>query len=149
MTSSTLQFNRGHVVTDIDLAEGVVGIKLITSYYVEQVFRMYISGEPYLYASFGEAVISVHWAAANLTCQEAQKNHSRYACVSANSTCLGVNSTDGYLDIGANAWMVFMEILMLLMVVKVCYSALPCFLSSPSVFQPLPRVFGLRFLYIF
>ncbi|EEE60676.1 hypothetical protein OsJ_14137 [Oryza sativa Japonica Group] len=97
VTSSTLQFNRGHVVTDIDLAEGVVGIKLITSYYVEQVFRMYISGEPYLYASFGEAVISVHWAAANLTCQEAQKNHSRYACVSANSTCLGVNSTDGYV----------------------------------------------------
>uniref|UniRef100_A0A0E0P6T8 Protein kinase domain-containing protein n=1 Tax=Oryza rufipogon TaxID=4529 RepID=A0A0E0P6T8_ORYRU len=97
VTSSTLQFNRGHVVTDIDLAEGVVGIKLITSYYVEQVFRMYISGEPYLYASFGEAVISVHWAAANLTCQEAQKNHSRYACVSANNTCLGVNSTDGYV----------------------------------------------------
>uniref|UniRef100_A0A0D9ZIF6 Protein kinase domain-containing protein n=1 Tax=Oryza glumipatula TaxID=40148 RepID=A0A0D9ZIF6_9ORYZ len=58
---------------------------------------MYRSGEPYLYASFGEAVISLHWAAANLTCQEAQKNHSLYACVSANSTCLRVDSTYGYV----------------------------------------------------
>uniref|UniRef100_A0A0D3FTR6 Protein kinase domain-containing protein n=1 Tax=Oryza barthii TaxID=65489 RepID=A0A0D3FTR6_9ORYZ len=92
VTSCTLQFNRGHVVTDIDLAEGVVRIKLlITSDLEEQIRRTY------LYESFGEAVISVHWAAANLTCQEAQKNHSRYACVSANSTCLGVDSTDGYI----------------------------------------------------
>ncbi|BAS88395.1 Os04g0286300 [Oryza sativa Japonica Group] len=96
VTSSTLQFDRGHVVTDIDFAEGVVGIKL-ASYFEEQEFSMYRSGEPDLYASFGEAVISVHWAAANLTCQEAQKNHSRYACVSANSTCLGVDSTYGYV----------------------------------------------------
>uniref|UniRef100_A0A0E0BNQ7 Protein kinase domain-containing protein n=1 Tax=Oryza glumipatula TaxID=40148 RepID=A0A0E0BNQ7_9ORYZ len=96
VTSSTLQFDRGHVVTDIDFAEGVVGIKL-ASYFEEEEFSMYRSGEPDLYASFGEAVISVHWAAANLTCQEAQKNHSRYACVSANSTCLGVDSTYGYV----------------------------------------------------
>lgn len=95
VTSSTLQFNRGHVVTDIDLAEGLVGIKLAS--YFEDGFSMYRSGEPYLYASFGEVVVSVQWAAANLTCQEAQKNHSRYACVSANSTCLGVDSTDGYV----------------------------------------------------
>uniref|UniRef100_A0A0D9ZIG0 Protein kinase domain-containing protein n=1 Tax=Oryza glumipatula TaxID=40148 RepID=A0A0D9ZIG0_9ORYZ len=96
VTSSTLQFDRGHVVTDIDFTEGVVDIKL-TSGLEEGAFRMYRSGEPYLYASFGEAVISLHWAAANLTCQEAQKNHSRYACVSANSTCLGVDSTDCYV----------------------------------------------------
>uniref|UniRef100_A0A0D3FTR8 Protein kinase domain-containing protein n=1 Tax=Oryza barthii TaxID=65489 RepID=A0A0D3FTR8_9ORYZ len=96
VTSSTLQFDRGHLVTDIDFAEGLVGIKL-ASYFEDQGFSMYRSGEPYLYASFGEAVVSVHWAAANLTCQEAQKNHSRYACVSANSTCLGVDSTDGYV----------------------------------------------------
>ncbi|XP_040379209.1 wall-associated receptor kinase 5-like [Oryza brachyantha] len=96
VTSSILEFDRGHVVTYIDFTQGAVGIKL-ASYFEEQELSMYKSEEPSLYASFGEAVISVHWAAANLTCQEAQKNLSRYACVSPNSTCLGVNSTYGYV----------------------------------------------------
>nr|CAE04081.2 OSJNBb0032D24.11 [Oryza sativa Japonica Group] len=39
VTSSTLQFDRGHVVTDIDFAEGVVGIKL-ASYFEEQEFNI-------------------------------------------------------------------------------------------------------------
>uniref|UniRef100_A0A0E0KNN6 Protein kinase domain-containing protein n=1 Tax=Oryza punctata TaxID=4537 RepID=A0A0E0KNN6_ORYPU len=95
-TSSMLQFDRGHVVTDIDFTEGLVGIRL-ASYFEEQNLDMYITREPDLYASLGEAVISVQWAAANLTCQEAKQNLSRYACVSVNSTCLGVNSTDGYV----------------------------------------------------
>ncbi|CAL5035119.1 unnamed protein product [Urochloa decumbens] len=40
----------------------------------------------------------VQWAVANLTCEEAKQNSTGYACVSANSTCLGVNSaSDEYV----------------------------------------------------
>uniref|UniRef100_A0ACD5U968 Uncharacterized protein n=1 Tax=Avena sativa TaxID=4498 RepID=A0ACD5U968_AVESA len=37
------------------------------------------------------------WAAANLTCHEAQQNKTGYACASINSTCLGVNSEQKYV----------------------------------------------------
>ncbi|CAN6242228.1 unnamed protein product [Urochloa humidicola] len=38
----------------------------------------------------------IHWVVANLSCQQAQQDIISYACVSANSTCLGVNSTDKF-----------------------------------------------------
>ncbi|TVU12880.1 hypothetical protein EJB05_46546, partial [Eragrostis curvula] len=38
------------------------------------------------------------WAVANLTCEQAQHNKSRYACVDPRSECLGVNtSRSGYI----------------------------------------------------
>jgi hypothetical protein len=94
-TSSGLQFDDEHLVTYIDINEGLVGIKY-TLIYEQEMFRVYVSKEPGLYISSGESS-SVQWAVANLTCQEAMQNKSGYACVSISSTCLGVNSTDGYI----------------------------------------------------
>ncbi|OQU78813.1 wall-associated receptor kinase 5 isoform X1 [Sorghum bicolor] len=94
-TSSSLQFDDKHLVTYIDINEGLVGIKY-TLIYEQEMFRVYVSKEPGLYISSGESS-SVQWAVANLTCQEAMQNKSGYACVSISSTCLGVNSTDGYI----------------------------------------------------
>ncbi|XP_062201231.1 wall-associated receptor kinase 5-like [Phragmites australis] len=96
VTSSMLQFDDDHVVTYINLTEGLVGIRF-TSRYEDQELGMYVPEEPNMFVGFGESVVLVRWAAANLTCQEAQKNLSQYACVSTNSICLGVNSMKGYV----------------------------------------------------
>ncbi|CAL4989505.1 unnamed protein product [Urochloa decumbens] len=40
---------------------------------------------------------TVQWVAANLSCLEAQRNTSGYACVSFNSTCLEVNEFNTYV----------------------------------------------------
>uniref|UniRef100_A0A0E0KNW3 Protein kinase domain-containing protein n=1 Tax=Oryza punctata TaxID=4537 RepID=A0A0E0KNW3_ORYPU len=94
-TSSSLQFDDEHQVTYINISEGLVGIRY-TSYYEQEEFKVYVPKQPDLYIGSGESS-SVKWAVANLTCQEAKQNYSGYACVSINSTCLGVNSTDGYI----------------------------------------------------
>jgi len=93
-TSSSLQFDDEHQVTYIHINEGLVDIKYTPSY--EQEMSVYVSKEPGLYIGSGESS-SVNWAVANLTCQEAMQNKSGYACVSSSSTCLGVNSIDGYI----------------------------------------------------
>ncbi|CAL5033095.1 unnamed protein product [Urochloa decumbens] len=94
-TSSSLQFDDEHQVTYIEINDGLVGIKY-TPYFEQQEFKVYVDNEPDLYIGSGESS-SVQWAVANLTCQEAKQNTSGYACVSFNSTCLGVNSTDGLI----------------------------------------------------
>lgn len=94
-TSSSLQFDDEHQVAYIDISKGLVGIKY-TSIYEQELFRVYIPKQPGLYIGSGESS-SVQWAVANLTCQEAKQNYSGYACVSNHSTCLGINSTEGYI----------------------------------------------------
>uniref|UniRef100_A0A0D9W3E9 Protein kinase domain-containing protein n=1 Tax=Leersia perrieri TaxID=77586 RepID=A0A0D9W3E9_9ORYZ len=94
-TSSSLQFDDENQVTYINISEGVVGIKY-TSSYEQRLFKIYVPKQPDLYVGSGESS-SVQWAVANLTCQEAQQNKSGYACVSVNSSCLSVNSMDGYI----------------------------------------------------
>jgi hypothetical protein len=95
-TSSSLQFDDEHRVTYIKVNEGLVGIKY-GSDIEQEVFNVYVSKEPeLLHIGSGESS-SVQWAVANLTCQEAKKNSSGYGCVSINSTCVGVNSTDAYI----------------------------------------------------
>lgn len=79
-------------VSYINISEGTMGIKS-TSPYVG-------SGSFYTSSMMTQ---ELYWAVANLSCQEAQQNITTYACISANSTCLGVDSTDkdyGYLYIG-------------------------------------------------
>jgi hypothetical protein len=95
MTSSTLHIDDGHVVVYINISESLVGIKF-TSYFEDEI-GIDVSGEPDLFVGFGESVVSVRWAAANLTCEEALKNKSQYACVSLNSECLEVNSKNDYV----------------------------------------------------
>lgn len=92
-TSSTLQFDDEHLVTVINVIDGLVAINY-TSYYEQPMFREHELKEHGLY--IGSLVSSsVQWVVANLTCQEAKMNSSGYACVSVRSACLGVNSSDG------------------------------------------------------
>ncbi|WVZ74840.1 hypothetical protein U9M48_022965 [Paspalum notatum var. saurae] len=95
MSTSSLQLNDEYLVTYINVSEGLVGIE-DTSYYKQQMYGVMIPNEPELYIGSGESA-SMQWAVANLTCHEAQQNKSGYACVSNNSSCLGINSTRGYI----------------------------------------------------
>uniref|UniRef100_A0A0D9ZIS2 Protein kinase domain-containing protein n=1 Tax=Oryza glumipatula TaxID=40148 RepID=A0A0D9ZIS2_9ORYZ len=95
MSSSSLQLNDEYTVNYIKVNEGLVGIE-DSSYVKQGMYRMNLPDEPRLYSGSGESA-SVQWAVANLTCQEAWQNKSGYACVSINSTCLAVNSADGYI----------------------------------------------------
>ncbi|KAE8772153.1 wall-associated receptor kinase 1 isoform x1 [Hordeum vulgare] len=95
-TTSTLQMEDDeHQVTHINLDEGLVDIRYI-AYYQQDFLRIYIDEEPDLYMGYGETM-SAQWAVANLTCQEAQTDMHRYACVSSNSECSVVNSTQNLL----------------------------------------------------
>jgi hypothetical protein len=94
--SSSLQFDDDHRVTYIKVNEGLVGIKY-TSYIEEELFKVQVPKEPELLDIGSGESSYVQWAVANLTCQEAKKNSSGYACVSINSTCVGVNSTNAYI----------------------------------------------------
>ena len=89
-------------VTYINASEGILGIKYDSSI-GEDFFNMMLKTqptddqEPNLYVDPLESV-SVRWAVDNLTCQEAKKNTSGYACVSIHSSCLAVrSSTEGYV----------------------------------------------------
>jgi hypothetical protein len=98
---SVLQYNDLFRVTNIDVTEGLVGIKVYSSL-VEAEFStlldiMASSKEPDLFVDPLESA-TVQWAVANLTCQVAKQNTSRYACVSNNSTCISViSSSEGYV----------------------------------------------------
>ncbi|CAM0948181.1 unnamed protein product [Alopecurus aequalis] len=91
MTSTLEMQDYMHQVKHINLDEGLIDIKYIAVYQSES-FRIYVEDEPNLYMAHSETS-SAQWAVANLTCQEAQNDVSRYACVSINSNCLLVNST--------------------------------------------------------
>ncbi|XP_020149237.1 wall-associated receptor kinase 4 [Aegilops tauschii subsp. strangulata] len=94
-TTSTLQMKDDdeNQVTYINIEEGLVEINYTADYYNLRFSANYIDEESNLYMSSYWHTSSVQWAVANLTCQEAQMDMSRYACVSSNSTCLIVNST--------------------------------------------------------
>lgn len=100
-TNSVLKFNDYFQVTYINVSEGLLGIKHNSSL-EEQLFNIMMEmmtsdNEPDLFVDPLESV-SVQWAVANLTCQEAQHNTSGYACVSTSSSCLNVlSSMDGYV----------------------------------------------------
>lgn len=100
-TPPVLWHNNGFVeVTYINVNEGLLGIKYESSVGDESFNIMLQSSEadePNLYVNPLESA-SVQWAVANLTCQEAEKNTSGYACVSVHSFCLGViSSMEGYV----------------------------------------------------
>ncbi|CAO2200142.1 unnamed protein product [Urochloa humidicola] len=98
---SVLQYNDLLLVTYINVSEGLLGIKLNSSF-EEMEFNilqktMMSSKEPDLFVDPLESA-SVQWAVANLTCQLAKQNTSGYACVSNNSTCISViSSSEGYV----------------------------------------------------
>ncbi|XP_044959061.1 wall-associated receptor kinase 1-like isoform X1 [Hordeum vulgare subsp. vulgare] len=83
-------------VTYINVSEGLLGIKYDSSF-GEEIFNTILQSsepqEPTLYVDPLESA-SVRWAVDSLTCQEAKKNASGYACVSIHSSCLGVISSN-------------------------------------------------------
>ncbi|CAL5009691.1 unnamed protein product [Urochloa decumbens] len=98
---SVLQYSNILRVTNIDVSEGFLGIKFNSSFeetlFNAQMSVMISPEEPDLFVDPLESA-SVQWAVANLTCQLAQQNASRYACVSSNSTCISVlSSSAGYV----------------------------------------------------
>ncbi|KAL6654816.1 hypothetical protein ACP70R_008281 [Stipagrostis hirtigluma subsp. patula] len=95
MSTSSLLLNDEYLVKYINVSEGLLGFE-DTSHFKQVMFEIEVQNEPGLYFGSGESA-SMQWAVANLTCQEAHQNMSRYACVSVNSMCLGVNSTLGYI----------------------------------------------------
>ncbi|KAL6650566.1 hypothetical protein ACP70R_009491 [Stipagrostis hirtigluma subsp. patula] len=94
VTTSSLILGYGYVVTDIDIEEGLIKFRMPDE---EDGSIDRISGDdPGIFVFSGE-MVSLKWVVANLTCQEAQANMTGYACVSSNSKCLAVNSTNGYV----------------------------------------------------
>ncbi|CAM0948179.1 unnamed protein product [Alopecurus aequalis] len=92
-TMSTLQMqDNNYRVTRIHIDDGLIDIKYSGSYQYTSL-RIYISDEPDLYMASYSEISSAQWAVANLTCQEAQRDMSTYACISINSMCVVVNST--------------------------------------------------------
>ncbi|PAN37452.1 hypothetical protein PAHAL_7G093800 [Panicum hallii] len=94
MTSSILLFEKYYQVTSIDVENGT--IKYILPFEEAGSIDDFLTDEASLFVNSGESV-SLQWAVANLTCQEAQRNNSGYACVSNHSMCVIVNSTNGYI----------------------------------------------------
>nr|TKW03816.1 hypothetical protein SEVIR_7G068645v2 [Setaria viridis] len=101
VTTSTLQLEHDeyYLVKEINIDEGLIKYTIADDY---EGFVNHISDDdPGIFVSSGESV-SLKWVVANLTCQEAQANISGYACVSANSNCIPVNSTSGYVGYRCN-----------------------------------------------
>ncbi|TKW03620.1 hypothetical protein SEVIR_7G052800v4 [Setaria viridis] len=87
-TFSKLQLhNFGMDVSDINVGEGMMGVKVTSS------GSNYLLSPGPLYTS-SSLTQQMHWVVANLSCQEAALDITTYACVSASSTCLGLNLTD-------------------------------------------------------
>jgi hypothetical protein len=106
VTTSTLQLaedpnylvtfgqKKNYLVTEINIDEGLVTYTIPNEdegsvYPISQ-------DDPGIFVN-ARSLASFKWVVANLTCSEAQANSSGYACVSANSNCVPVNSTDGYV----------------------------------------------------
>ncbi|VAH86270.1 unnamed protein product [Triticum turgidum subsp. durum] len=88
MTSSAVLKMSDSQVIGMNVTEGT--IKLTER---EAVYAIFGGGRN-LFVGFE---LSVKWAAANLSCLEAQQNRSGYACVSMNSKCVAVNTADNYI----------------------------------------------------
>jgi hypothetical protein len=90
-TSSTLMFDRDHYLSQINIADGFLHIEHLKS----NDFSLPAGrrDRDCLFSSIKSSDLALNWVVANLTCQEAQRNTSTYACVSDNSSCLSVNET--------------------------------------------------------
>ncbi|KAJ1269201.1 hypothetical protein BS78_07G192500, partial [Paspalum vaginatum] len=99
-TSSTLLMRHTYPVTEIDIEKGLIKFTFPNveeaSSLIEIVTEDDTYNDPASVFVVSDMSASLTWVAANLTCQDAQANKSGYACVSTNSNCIPVNSTDGY-----------------------------------------------------
>ena len=86
MTSSAAVMLGYDQVVNIDIHDGTLNVtntqlQSLGGYFTDGLFL----------TPYGSPFSSMLWVAANLSCAEAQKNMSRYACVSINSTCMEVS----------------------------------------------------------
>ncbi|KAJ1274421.1 hypothetical protein BS78_05G060300 [Paspalum vaginatum] len=73
-------------VTDLNVNEGIIN-------YTEQAETPGLfTGGLNLFVDYGSVASTLRWVAANLSCAEAKKNTSGYACMSINSSCVEVNT---------------------------------------------------------
>uniref|UniRef100_A0A0D3FUQ6 Protein kinase domain-containing protein n=1 Tax=Oryza barthii TaxID=65489 RepID=A0A0D3FUQ6_9ORYZ len=100
-TSSTLVLDDGYGstynVTNISVDNGL--IEYIGPKTASEV-EIYTPDDDWpqsLYVRVGTPVVSVQWVAAHLTCQDAKRNSSGYACISTNSECITSNPSDRYV----------------------------------------------------
>lgn len=98
-TTSTLQLADDYLVTEIDINKGL--IKYTIPDEEEGSVNPMSEDDPGIFVNSGE-LASFEWVVANLTCPEAQANSSGYACVSINSYCTSLNSTNGYVGYRCN-----------------------------------------------
>lgn len=99
VTTSTLQLAYSYLVTEIDIDEGLIRYTIPDK--EEGSVNPISEDDPGIYVNSGETA-SLKWVVANLTCPEAQANSTGYACVSTNSVCISLNSTDGYVGYRCN-----------------------------------------------
>ncbi|WVZ53231.1 LOW QUALITY PROTEIN: hypothetical protein U9M48_004203 [Paspalum notatum var. saurae] len=73
-------------VIDLNVNEGIIN-------YTEQADTPgFFTGGLNLFVDYGSVASTLRWVAANLSCAEAKKNTSGYACVSINSSCVEVTT---------------------------------------------------------
>lgn len=90
-TSSTLLLEASqHQVTNIYVDNG-------TLEYIDQGAYYYEPGLQSFYFQVGTPIVSVQWVAAHLTCQDAKRNSSGYACISTNSECITSKPTHTFV----------------------------------------------------
>lgn len=65
--------------------------------YIDQGAYYYEPGLQSFYFQVGTPIVSVLWVAAHLTCQDAKRNSSGYACISTNSECITSKPTDTFV----------------------------------------------------
>lgn len=98
VASSAAVLDAYNNVTLINIDEGTIDIRHMAQDDEQRQFMALPGAMADLYETPPEYPIrSMQWVVANLTCSEAQHNSSAYACVSDNSICIGVHSSNGYL----------------------------------------------------
>ena len=76
----------GDVIISLQVNEGILN-------YTEEIMN---APGFNLFYGYGLTSSSMQWVVANLSCAKAKQNASGYACVSINSRCVEVNTSDGY-----------------------------------------------------
>lgn len=96
-TSSTLLLDDQYHVTNIYVDNGTLEYVHPETNPETSIGTYYELGLQSLYVQVGTPIVSVQWVAAHLTCQDAKRNSSGYACMSTNSECITSKPTDTFV----------------------------------------------------
>ncbi|XP_006653302.2 wall-associated receptor kinase-like 8 [Oryza brachyantha] len=100
-TSSTLVLDglgSTYNVTNISVDKGLIEYVSPKTAAETDIYRYADDGlQQSLYVYVSTPVVPVQWFAAHLTCQDAKRNSSGYACVSTHSECITTKASDSYV----------------------------------------------------